>query len=505
LAVAEGTPLALKPEIDEYRKSLAEVEPGSAAAKRIEELVFQLGRAGPDPYQPAPVYRDFEIMGAAAVPHLRKLLEHPDQQLREHAFRILCRMNQPGLGALWDPKWTSTVYDFAQYLERHEDGRAALEKRLLDMPPASTDVILGVSSAGAWSAAFLKQHAERGGSRDNVARAVAARPDEEERHKMLAAWLTDGPDDLGDAAADSVAAWLGRGPYRKRFDARLFPAVGFRFARPMPMSEPQRNSIIAAAAEQPTGALLDLWARVLDRPGGALIAAVVAQQLAARATDEAETQQLGPLLLASIAKGALSSGDVRAYSLRLPADMAAALVRKGCRVAIGDLDSKRTRRTVDLAGVLHDDLRSETLGLFLEKLHHLRTRHPVGKARVVLDVRGQHELTAELKPCDDQRFELGSGGVDRRRVAGRAAAHDDDAVVVRTRGCACDGSGRAPEQRIELARAVHRREVVEAADVRFADEDLRNRHPAAALDHLRAASRLGGKVDLRPCDAFGLQ
>ena len=60
----------------------------------------------------------------------------------------------------------------------------------------------------------------------------------------------------------------------------------------------------------------------------------------------------------------------------------------------------------------------EALGLVPEAHHQVGAHDPVGEAGVVLDVGGQHELTAGLVgggrrlALDDQRREVGAGGVD---------------------------------------------------------------------------------------------
>ena len=65
------------------------------------------------------------------------------------------------------------------------------------------------------------------------------------------------------------------------------------------------------------------------------------------------------------------------------------------------------------------------------------------------------------------------------------------------------GPHQLGEHRVELAGAVERVDVVEAADRLVADEDLRHR-PAAhrALHHLRPPRRLGRDVDLVEGDAL---
>ena len=162
--------------------------------------------------------------------------------------------------------------------------------------------------------------------------------------------------------------------------------------------------------------------------------------------------------------------------------------------ALRGLDPERPLRDVDPGGVLEPALGAEALGLLLEHLHHLRPGHAVREARIVLDVGREHQLTAELQPRDHDRLELGARRVDRRRVARRPAADDHHPVPL--------APARSPrlalEQRIELSARVERGQIVEAADVPIADEDLGDRPAPRALDHLLAPLRLGLDVDLGP-------
>ena len=84
--------------------------------------------------------------------------------------------------------------------------------------------------------------------------------------------------------------------------------------------------------------------------------------------------------------------------------------------AVGELDA---------VGVVGDEAGAEALGLGAELVHHLRAHDPLGIARVVLDVGRVLELAAPLEALDHERLEVGAGGVERRRVAGGAAAEDD--------------------------------------------------------------------------------
>src|SRR5262249_49330002 len=69
------------------------------------------------------------------------------------------------------------------------------------------------------------------------------------------------------------------------------------------------------------------------------------------------------------------------------------------------------------------------LGLLLEQLDELRTGHALGEAGVVLDLGGDHELSAEGGPGNDHRLELRPRRIDRRGVARGAAADDREPDV----------------------------------------------------------------------------
>ena len=71
--------------------------------------------------------------------------------------------------------------------------------------------------------------------------------------------------------------------------------------------------------------------------------------------------------------------------------------------------------------------------------HELGAHDPVDEAGVVLDLGRQHELAAGLVAggrglaLDDERLELGPGGVEGGGQAGRPAADDDDLAALRHR------------------------------------------------------------------------
>src|SRR5215207_6072284 len=74
--------------------------------------------------------------------------------------------------------------------------------------------------------------------------------------------------------------------------------------------------------------------------------------------------------------------------------------------------------------VLRAHLGPETRSLRLEFVHHIRAHHAVLVARVVLDVRGEHELPADLETLEHEHVEVRPRGIQGRRVPRRARAHD---------------------------------------------------------------------------------
>ena len=92
---------------------------------------------------------------------------------------------------------------------------------------------------------------------------------------------------------------------------------------------------------------------------------------------------------------------------------------------------RRLGAELDLRDVVGDEARAEALGLVAELLHHLRAHDPLGVAGVVLDVRGLLEQPAPQEALDDERVQVRARGVERRRVARRAASDDDDLLDVR--------------------------------------------------------------------------
>ena len=180
---------------------------------------------------------------------------------------------------------------------------------------------------------------------------------------------------------------------------------------------------------------------VHDLRGAELVAAVDDDQLAGELGDEdrvlhrrvAAADHDHLLVLEEGAVADAAGGDAAAAELDLAGDAEPARLRPhrqdhGFRqvllvaevdlldAAVGELDP------VDVVG---DEAGAEALGLGAELAHHLRAHDPLGVAGVVLDVGRVLQLPAPLEALEDERLEVGAGGVEGGGVAGRAAADDD--------------------------------------------------------------------------------
>ena len=74
----------------------------------------------------------------------------------------------------------------------------------------------------------------------------------------------------------------------------------------------------------------------------------------------------------------------------------------------------------DLGDKVVDDFGADMFGLLEHLLHHPGTLHRIGVAGIVLDIRGDHQLSALFHAGDQHRFEHGARGIDRGGVAGGA-------------------------------------------------------------------------------------
>src|SRR5262245_2596111 len=79
--------------------------------------------------------------------------------------------------------------------------------------------------------------------------------------------------------------------------------------------------------------------------------------------------------------------------------------------------------------MVRNEPRTYVLGLFLHLVHEPRTLDHVGKARIVLDIGRDGELTPGLDSGNQYRFQHGAGGIDRGGVASWSRTDDDDLGV----------------------------------------------------------------------------
>ena len=95
--------------------------------------------------------------------------------------------------------------------------------------------------------------------------------------------------------------------------------------------------------------------------------------------------------------------------------------------ALGVGDGLDRARELHLDNVVGDDLRAEALGLGAHVVHQIRALDAFWEPGKVLHLGGVHQRAAGGDGAlEDQRLEVGPGGVDGGGVAGRSAADDDD-------------------------------------------------------------------------------
>src|SRR5699024_6490763 len=86
---------------------------------------------------------------------------------------------------------------------------------------------------------------------------------------------------------------------------------------------------------------------------------------------------------------------------------------------------------VDLGDVLRDEFGTETLRLFTEVVHEVRSHDAVGEAGVVFDIGRVHQgSTCGDGTLEHQRTQFGTRGVDGRGIPGGSGTDDDDIADV---------------------------------------------------------------------------
>lgn len=80
----------------------------------------------------------------------------------------------------------------------------------------------------------------------------------------------------------------------------------------------------------------------------------------------------------------------------------------------------------DLGDEVVDDLGAHMGRLFQHLLHQPGTLDRIAEARIVFDIRGDHQLAALFHAGDQNRFQHGARRIDGGRITGRAGADDQD-------------------------------------------------------------------------------
>jgi len=201
-----NTPEGVRKKAEDYRAAVAGIGVGTELAKKLQSLVFDLGRVSP--YTKVDAYRDFEIIGKPSIPFLRKLLRHPDEKLRVHAFRLLCRMNEPGMAAEWQPDYasggTSFNHDLTKYLGAHPDELAAFEKRVLTLGEEAIVRLAAMRPAPSFSLGFMRALVEKKSGYKTALAFIGWTGEPEARHALIAEWITGDDADLSRDAS----SWL---------------------------------------------------------------------------------------------------------------------------------------------------------------------------------------------------------------------------------------------------------------------------------------------------------
>ena len=160
-----STPANLRKRAQVYLESISALGVGTELERKLQALVFDLGRSNPED-DAVPAYRDFEIIGAPAVPFLENLLQHDDATLRRHAFRLLIRLGALDLVARWHPgiplDGQAYCREFERYLRMYPEELAAFERKLLALDDETLEKALSrFAPWPTWSLDFVRALAGR--------------------------------------------------------------------------------------------------------------------------------------------------------------------------------------------------------------------------------------------------------------------------------------------------------------------------------------------------------
>ena len=272
-------PDAFRARVQEYLKALADVGVGSELEKKLQELLFELGRALKTE-QSRVVYRDFQIIGKPAVPFLEKLLRHPDGKIRTHAYRILCEMKEPVITRSLPPTLAEGGYlawqTLRSYLLNNPEQTPRIEDLLLDALP-KLDPKRGIDDAffsevPGFSARLAKALAERDGFEEHLTVLLSWMNWTPEVRDLASGWIREGRPALAEAVSWGWIHMLGEpqasGPEGLTPDAAIFPA----FCRPFhgmaighPFDDRSANGLVRAAGAVPAEVVLATIEGVLSR------------------------------------------------------------------------------------------------------------------------------------------------------------------------------------------------------------------------------------------------
>jgi hypothetical protein len=236
LATDEAAPADFKARVIEYHEELGSASVGSALDKRLEALVYEVGRVPQNYKAVPPQYRDFQIIGKPAVPTLVRLLKHRDATLRSHAYRILCRMDEPIVVTLLPDPNTSGWADLRRYLQRNPGMAARVEPGLLEIMSRVPAHRIGrhVSDSGfwqlpSWRMPFIESMAACEGYEQITHQVLLAQTWTEYTRKTVGGWIENGRPSLAGTAAQ---LWLERvnsggedGHVAPLLDEDLFPVL----------------------------------------------------------------------------------------------------------------------------------------------------------------------------------------------------------------------------------------------------------------------------------------
>ncbi len=196
----DTAPKSVRIRAKEYRASLQALGVGSELGKKLDALTFELGRAKLSAGSLPPTYRDFQIIGAPAVPFLTELLGHPDDLLRQHAFRILLRMDEPGLVETFNLERFGAygvLFDLAGYLRRNASEGSKFEEMVKLLPGEDVNRLRRMLRLNQnWSLEFIDAISKKRGCAELASELALSGPFTPERVALIKGWLGSGDPEL---------------------------------------------------------------------------------------------------------------------------------------------------------------------------------------------------------------------------------------------------------------------------------------------------------------------